>query len=38
MEAHQIIPTNQVLPPKLEVLPITGNPIFPGIFTPMLVA
>jgi len=38
MEEHQIVPTTQVLPPKLEVLPVTGNPIFPGIFTPMLVA
>jgi ATP-dependent Lon protease len=38
MEAREIIPTNQVLPLKLEVLPITGNPVFPGIFTPMLVA
>ncbi|MBN1836829.1 MAG: LON peptidase substrate-binding domain-containing protein, partial [Spirochaetales bacterium] len=38
MEEHQIVPTTQVLPPKIEILPVTGNPIFPGIFTPMLVA
>jgi ATP-dependent Lon protease len=38
MEERQIIPTVQVLPPKLYLLPLTGNPIFPGIFTPFMVA
>jgi ATP-dependent Lon protease len=38
MEEKQIIPTSQVLPPKLNILPITGTPIFPGIFTPLMVA
>jgi len=38
MDEHQLVPATQVLPPKIEVLPITGSPIFPGIFTPMLVA
>ncbi len=38
MEDTQIIPANQVLPLKLHVLPLQGNPIFPGIFTPLMVA
>ncbi|UCF98291.1 MAG: LON peptidase substrate-binding domain-containing protein, partial [Spirochaetaceae bacterium] len=38
MDDRQIIPTSQVLPPKLNILPITGTPIFPGIFTPLMVA
>jgi ATP-dependent Lon protease len=38
MEEKQIIPTSQVLPPKLNVIPLTGSPIFPGIFTPLLIA
>jgi ATP-dependent Lon protease len=37
-DERHIIPTSQVLPPKLNVLPITGTPIFPGIFTPLMVA
>jgi ATP-dependent Lon protease len=38
MDEKQIIPTSQVLPPKLNILPITGTPVFPGIFTPLMVA
>jgi ATP-dependent Lon protease len=38
MEDKQIIPVNQVLPLKLSILPLQGNPIFPGIFTPLMVA
>jgi ATP-dependent Lon protease len=38
MDETQIIPANQVLPLKLFVLPLQGNPIFPGIFTPLMVA
>ncbi len=38
MDERQIVPTSQVLPPKLNILPITGTPIFPGIFTPLMVA
>ncbi len=37
MSDHQIIPTALVMPPKLTILPVTGNPIFPGIFTPLMV-
>ena len=38
MPERQMIPADQVLPNKLHILPLTGNPIFPGIFTPMLIA
>jgi ATP-dependent Lon protease len=38
MDERQIVPTSQVLPPKLNILPITGTPVFPGIFTPLMVA
>jgi ATP-dependent Lon protease len=38
MDDTQIIPANQVLPLKLHILPLQGNPIFPGIFTPLMVA
>ncbi len=38
MDDTQIIPANQVLPLKLHVLPLQGSPIFPGIFTPLMVA
>ncbi len=38
MDERHIIPTSQVMPPKLNILPITGTPIFPGIFTPLIVA
>jgi ATP-dependent Lon protease len=33
----QIIPADQMLPGKLYILPLTGKPIFPGLFTPMLI-
>jgi ATP-dependent Lon protease len=38
VDEKQIIPTSQVLPPKLNILPMTGTPVFPGIFTPLMVA
>jgi ATP-dependent Lon protease len=38
MEETQIIPASQALPLKLYVLPLQGSPIFPGIFTPLMVA
>lgn len=33
----QIIPADQILPTKLPIIPLTGRPIFPGLFTPMVV-
>ena len=38
MNPNQIVPADQVLPGKLTVIPLLGKPIFPGIFTPLLLA
>ncbi|MDR0552011.1 MAG: endopeptidase La, partial [Spirochaetaceae bacterium] len=35
--ADQIVPIDQILPPRLPLVPLTGRPIFPGIFTPILI-
>jgi len=35
MSDHPIIPADQVLPPRLFVIPMKGKPIFPGILTPL---
>lgn len=32
-----IIPTDQILPSKLTIIPLQGRPIFPGIFTPLMI-
>ncbi len=37
MPDKQIVPTSQVLPNKLYIIPITGKPIFPGIFMPLMI-
>lgn len=37
MNGKQIIPAEQVLPNKVYLLHLTGKPIFPGIFTPMMI-
>lgn len=34
-EATQILPIEQILPPSLNLLPIQGRPIFPGVFSPL---
>lgn len=36
MAETDIIPIDQVLPNKLFVIPLIGRPIFPGIFTPIM--
>ncbi|MCR5494068.1 MAG: endopeptidase La [Treponema sp.] len=33
-----IIPADQVLPSRLPIIPIQGRPIFPGIFTPLMIS
>src|SRR4030067_3166562 len=38
MDDTQIIPARQALPLNVAVLPLQGSPIFPGIFTPLMVA
>ncbi len=37
MPDKQIIPVNQMLPNKLLIIPLLGKPIFPGIFTPLII-
>ena len=37
MEPRQIIPADTVLPPKLTILPLPSFPVFPGVFTPMMI-
>jgi len=37
MPDKQIIPADQILPHKINILPMKGNPLFPGIFTPLMI-
>lgn len=33
----EIFPTDEMLPQKLPIIPLAGRPIFPGIFTPLMI-
>jgi ATP-dependent Lon protease len=37
MAENEIIPIEQILPNKLSLIPLMGRPIFPGIFTPIMI-
>src|SRR6056297_2052903 len=37
MSDRQIIPADQIMPSRLFIMPLTGKPIFPGIFTPIMI-
>ena len=37
MSEQGILPVEQILPGRLFIIALTGNPIFPGIFTPLLI-
>ncbi|HRZ65139.1 MAG TPA: LON peptidase substrate-binding domain-containing protein, partial [Spirochaetia bacterium] len=37
MPETEIIPIEQLLPNKLPIIPLSGRPIFPGIFTPIMI-
>ncbi len=37
MSENTILPINQILPHHLFMVPLTGSPIFPGIFTPLVI-
>jgi ATP-dependent Lon protease len=37
MPQEEIIPVEQALPNKLLLIPLSGRPIFPGIFTPLMI-
>ncbi|SIQ71829.1 ATP dependent PIM1 peptidase. Serine peptidase. MEROPS family S16 [Alkalispirochaeta americana] len=36
-EQNQILPADQVLPNKLLMIALNGKPIFPGLFTPLMI-
>ncbi len=36
MSEQELMPIEQLLPNNLFILPVTGNPVFPGLFTPPL--
>jgi ATP-dependent Lon protease len=38
MPDNEIIPIDQILPNKLPIITLVGRPIFPGIFTPIMIA
>ena len=37
MPEKQIVPADQMLPNRLLIIPTIGKPVFPGIFTPMMI-
>ena len=37
MTEHNVIPIDQILPNKLPLVALMGRPIFPGIFTPIMI-
>lgn len=36
-DTKEILPAEQTLPNNLFLLPIVGNPVFPGLFTPLMI-
>lgn len=38
LDSNSILPVEQILPNKLNIIPIQGRPIFPGIFTPLMIS
>lgn len=36
-DLHTIIPADQLLPDKLRIIPLQGRPVYPGIFTPLMI-
>jgi len=37
MSDNELLPIEQLLPNNLFILPVTGNPVFPGLFTPLMI-
>jgi ATP-dependent Lon protease len=37
MSTSELIPIDQILPNKLPIITLVGKPIFPGIFTPIMI-
>jgi ATP-dependent Lon protease len=38
MSEQELMPIEQLLPNNLFILPVTGNPVFPGLFTPLMIS
>lgn len=38
IDSSSILPVDQILPNKLNIIPIQGRPLFPGVFTPLMVS
>lgn len=38
INANSILPVDQILPNKLNIIPIQGRPVFPGAFTPLMIS
>ncbi|MFA6845899.1 MAG: endopeptidase La [Sphaerochaetaceae bacterium] len=38
MSEQELVPVEQMLPNNLFILPVTGNPVFPGLFTPLMIS
>lgn len=38
INSNSILPVDQILPNKLNIIPIQGRPLFPGVFTPLMVS
>ena len=36
MSSNEIVPIDMLLPNKIPIIPLNGKPIFPGIFTPLM--
>ena len=34
---RMVIPADRILPNKLVIVPVRGKPIFPGVFTPLMI-
>ena len=37
MAKNEIIPADMILPNKIFIIPLSGKPIFPGLFTPLMI-
>ncbi len=37
VQNRMIIPADSILPNRMVIIPLTGKPIFPGIFTPLMI-
>lgn len=38
MAKNEIIPADMILPNKILIIPLSGKPVFPGLFTPLMIS